>query len=415
MHFGIITPPVSGHLHPFGALGRELIRRGHRVSVFQMPDLSSRVQAEGLEFQEIGGSDHPSGSLTQSLEQLAKLEGLAALRFTIRAVRKTTEMVCRDAPSAIHSARVDALLVDQMEPAGGAVAEHLGLPFFTICNALAINSEPRVPPPFTGWPCGSAPWAQFRNRVGYALSRRTMKPVEAAVAQFRHKWKLAPLRNPEDSFSRRAQISQQPAAFDFPRRTLPESFHYVGPLRGPSLQPVHFPWECLDGRPLIYASLGTLQNQKAAYFHLFAEACRELPVQLVITHGGGLDAETVARFPGSPLVVSYAPQLEVLAKASLTLSHAGLNTVLDSLSCGVPLITVPITYEQPAIASRVRWAGVGKVLRRKRMTAPVLKALIEHVLATPPYRQRALEMQKAIHHAGGAARAADIILASLRN
>jgi len=44
---------------------------------------------------------------------------------------------------------------------------------------------------------------------------------------------------------------------------------------------------------------------------------------------------TTARFP---LVVEYAPQLELLAKARLTITHAGLNTVLDSLSNGVPLV-----------------------------------------------------------------------------
>lgn len=415
MHFGIITPPVSGHLHPFGALGRELIRRGHRVTVLQMPDLAERVRSEGLEFCEIGAADHPEGSLSESLARLAQLDGMSALRFTIRAVRKTTEMVCRDAPSTLRRARIDALLVDQMEPAGGAVAEHLDLPFFTICNALAINSEPSVPPPFTSWRCRSASWAKLRNRVGYALSRHTMRPVEATVALYRKRWQLAPLRSSEDSFSRRAQISQQSAAFDFPRKTLPQSFHYVGPLRGAALKPVSFPWERLDGRPIVYASLGTLQNRKANLFRLFAEACESLPVQLVLTHGGGLDASAIAGFPGSPLVVSYAPQLEVLSKASLTLSHAGLNTVLDSLSCGVPLIAIPITYEQPAIASRIRWAGVGEVLTRDRMTPAGLRSLILQVLNTPSYKSKAEGQSTAIAASGGVSRAADIIMRSLSN
>ena len=60
-------------------------------------------------------------------------------------------MICRDAPEAVRNARVDALLVDQTEPAGGSVAEHLGIRFVTICNALALNREPDVPPPFTSW------------------------------------------------------------------------------------------------------------------------------------------------------------------------------------------------------------------------------------------------------------------------
>src|SRR5580658_7151940 len=158
MHFGIITPPVQGHLLPFGALGRELIARGHRVTVIQMPDTEERVRAEGLEFVPIGLSDHPRGSLPESLAQLGRLQGFAALRFTIAAVRRTTEMLCRDAPGVIRAAGIEMLLVDQTEPGGGTVADHLRLPFVTICNALMLNREAAVPPPFTPWTTGDRWW-----------------------------------------------------------------------------------------------------------------------------------------------------------------------------------------------------------------------------------------------------------------
>src|SRR5581483_1186664 len=150
MHFGIISPPVPGHIHPFGALGRELILRGHRVSLLHMADLAPRVEGQGLEFIAIGQSDHPPGCLLESVAKLGQLDGLAALRFTIQAICRTTEMVCRDAPAAIRNHCVDALLVDQTEPAGGSLAEHLAIPFVTMCNALTLIREPEMPPPFTG-------------------------------------------------------------------------------------------------------------------------------------------------------------------------------------------------------------------------------------------------------------------------
>src|SRR6478735_7810933 len=98
-HFGVVSPPVSGHIHPLSALGRELRARGHRVTYFQVPDLEEKIRSEGLDFQPIGQGDHPRGSLLQSLAQLARLQGLAALRFTIRAVASTSIMTCRDAPA----------------------------------------------------------------------------------------------------------------------------------------------------------------------------------------------------------------------------------------------------------------------------------------------------------------------------
>ena len=412
MHFGVISPPVPGHIHPFGALGRELIGRGHRVTFIQMADVEKSARAEGLEFARIGQSDHPAGSLPVSLQQLGRLKGLAALRFTIQAVTKTTTMICRDAPDVIRKGGIGMLLVDQTEPAGGTVAEHLGIPFVTICNALVLNREPTVPPPFSSWSWGEEWWRRVRNQAGYAASDWMLAPVNREVAAFRKQWNLAPHSGPEDSFSPIAQISQLPPAFDYPRHKLPSSFHYVGPLRKAFAREVPFPWEKLDGRPLIYASLGTLQHSKKDVFRCFAEACTGLKVQLVITHCGGLDEASISALPGDPVVVEYAPQEAVLARARMTLTHAGLNTVLDSLAHGVPMVAVPITYEQPATAERLRWSGAGRVAPLSRLTATRLRRDIEEVLNNPSYATCARRLANSICRAGGVARAADVIEAS---
>ena len=321
-------------------------------------------------------------------------------------------MACRDAPAAIRGAGVDALLVDQMEPAGGAVAEHLGLPFITICNALAINRDPVAPPPFTPWEYRDTWWARARNRFGYSVSDWLTRPIARAVAEYRTKWKLPTLRSPDESFSKLGQICQMPREFDFPRAALPERFHYVGPLRRDLPKAIPFPWERLDGRPLVYASLGTLQNSREPMFRCIADACRGLDVQLVMTHGGGLSQPQAAALSGPALVVGYAPQRELLARAALTITHAGLNTVLDSLASGVPLVTIPITYEQPAIARRVEWTGAGRSVSLGALSPGVLSRVISDVLRQPHYRDAAIRLSDAIGN-GGVKRAADIIEASM--
>jgi zeaxanthin glucosyltransferase len=413
-HFGIISPPVPGHIHPFAALGRELMSRGHRVTYLQMIDLEEKIHSEGLDFEALGSTDHPRGSLPASLDTLGTLKGLAALRFTVKAVAKTTVMVCRDAPDAIRRRKIDALLVDQMEPAGGAVADYLGIPFITICNALAINRDAIAPPPFSPWPYRRSRWAAARNTIGYAISDWLTSPVTRVVAEYRAQWKLPPLASPDDSFSRRAQICQMPREFDFPRVALPSHFHYVGPLRRPRPTQIAFPWERLDGRPLIYASLGTLQNSREAVFRCFADACRELDVQLVISHGGGLTDAQASNLPGSPLVVRYAPQEELLARAQLTLTHAGLNTVLDSLTHGVPIVAVPITYEQPAIARRIEWHGCGASISHTALNVRRLHRRVIDVMDDSRYRHAAARIRAGISTAGGVERATELTETALK-
>ena len=275
MRFGIVSPPVPGHLHPMGALGRELAARGHHVTVFHMPDLARQVGKEDLEFWPVGQSDHPAGSLPESLEQLARLTGNAALRFTIAAVARTSVMFCRDLPGAAKAAGIDALIVDQMEPAGGAVAEYLGMPFVTVCNALALNRDPIVPPAFTPWRYRRHTVAQNsqRRRVcGVRLGDPANHPCRRGLS---HAVGTAPAGGVQTTrISQRAQICQMPREFDFPRTGLPPLLPLSrAPAASKAAVRCRFPGTGSTADRLIYASLGTLQNRHLPVFRLFAEAC----------------------------------------------------------------------------------------------------------------------------------------------
>lgn len=407
-HFGTICPPYPGHLNPQAALGRELQARGHQVTFLQVPDLELKVRSEGMDFSAIGQSLYQLGSLTKMFQQLAQLSEIEALQYSVEFCRHIAEIICQDAPAAIERAGIDALIVDQLEPAGETIAEFLNLPFVCVSCGQAIHRKADVPPFFTPWDYQNVWWAKLRNQLAYAILDRSCQPILQIINQYRRQWNLPPYRHIYASNAKLAHISQQPAAFDFPCFK-PEHLHYVGPLRNQSPRSVSFPFERLTGQPLIYASLGSVQNTKQNLFHYIAAACEGLDVQLVITHGGGMSPEAVQQLPGSPLVVEYAPQLEVIAKASLTITHGGLNTVLDSLSFGVPLVAIPITFEQPGNAARIRWTGTGEVIPVSRLSVDALRTTIQQVLSEESYSRNANRIRQAIAQAGGVKRAADII------
>lgn len=408
-HYGIVCPPFPGHINPMSALGRELQRRGHCVTLLQISDLESKVRSEGLNFWEIGQSTYRPGLLAETFEQLGKLSELEALRYSVQFCQILAQIVCQDAPKAIAHSGIEALLVDQLEPAGETVAQYLRIPYITVSCAQAIHRKADIPPFFTAWSYQNTWWARMRNSVAYYLLDHNSKPILQVLNQYRTEWKLPQYRHLYACAARLAHISQQPAAFDFPCAKVPANFHYVGPLRDSQGRSVEFPFERLTGQPMIYASLGSVQNTKHDVFRCIAAACLELDVQLVISHGGGMNKEAVQQLPGSPLVVEYAPQLEVISKARLTITHGGLNTVLDSLSNGVPLVAIPITYEQPGTGARILWTGTGEVVPLNQLSIPLLQATIGRVLTEDSYLDNALKLKQAISQAGGVRCAADIV------
>lgn len=181
-------------------------------------------------------------------------------------------------------------------------------------------------------------------------------------------------------------------------------YHYSG-----SRTSVPFLYEQLTGQPLIYASLGTIQNRLLWVFRMIAEACKEFDVQLVISLGGGHNPDLLPDLPGKPVVVGYAPQLELLQKATLTISHAGMNTTLESLTNGVPIVAIPISNDQPGVASRIAWAGAGTMVPLGKVSVDKLRKAIKQVLTEDSYKKNAVCLQEAIRRAGGVRHAADII------
>ena len=409
-HFGIICPTSSGHLNTILPLGYELKKRGHQVTVLAALDAKQKTIAAGLEFQAIAENEYPIGEIARLLAFLSELSGLAASRYTIKLLEKGATSNLQYLPEAIKKAGIEVLLIDQVTSEGETVAEYLDIPFITICSAVMLNRDANIPPHFTPWQYSPNLWGRLRNQLGYQILNYFTKPIGNAIAQYRQEWNLPLHSHPNDGYFPLAQISQQPAEFEFPRQKLPKSFHFTGPFHTTaSREAVTFPWEKLTGQPLIYASMGTLQNRLLPVFEKIAAACEQLDAQLVISLGGSATPESLPKLPGNPLIVGYAPQLELLQKAVLTITHAGMNTTLESLTNGVPMVAIPVTNDQPGVAARIAWTGAGEVIPLGKLSVERLRKAVKQVLTEDSYKKNALRLQEAIKLAGGATKAADII------
>jgi zeaxanthin glucosyltransferase len=292
---------------------------------------------------------------------------------------------------------------------GGTIAEYLKVPFVNVALAVPIHLEPNVPFFAFNWRHGTSSLHKLRNRLGNVFIEHLASPGRAAINGYRERWQLPIIHKTNDFYSKLAQVAQMPREFDFPDRALPACFHYTGPfIDSKSRKPIDFPWHrILPNRPLIYASMGTLQNGVERVFRVIAEACVGLDAQLVLSLGTGSD--NLSRFAGNPIVVPYAPQLELLRQSVLSINHGGLNTALESLSAGVPMVVIPVTNDQPGVGTRVESTGTGKAIPVQHLTVQNLRRAISRVLELPTYRKAAQNLQARIMAGNGLEQAANIV------
>jgi zeaxanthin glucosyltransferase len=116
----------------------------------------------------------------------------------------------------------------------------------------------------------------------------------------------------------------------------------------------------LTDKPLIYAALGTLVNGLTDVYKHILEAVEPVEdVQVVLSVGKNINPENLGPIPSNTIVVRSAPQIELLKRAALCITHAGLNTTLESMAHGVSMIAIPIGYDQPGTAARIARHGTG--------------------------------------------------------
>jgi len=388
------------------ALARQLQAHNHDVVFLYSSG------ASGLPFVPADEKDH----INENRPELSKMQGEDALQFSLRPLLAQTEMILKTLPEIVSETGVDALVLDPVQFYAELGAMQLGMPYIHVSAALHFDFSGHTPLSIYGWPHQTSPAALARNREGVA---KFVKMLEGSNAGIRAHAKNVGIKidweKPGSTLSPLASITQVPRAFDFESSCWPSQFHHTGPFHdGKGRQKVDFPWERLTGEPLIYASMGTIMNGQAYVFRtIVAALAKHKNLQLVVSVGDQVDPSQIGPVPNNAIIVKRAPQLELLKQTSVCITHAGLNTVLESLAQGVPQVAIPVTYDQPGVAARIADKQTGVVTSLDKLTADHLSTLLNEVLNDSTYRDNARKLQRAIVEANGLSVAADLVEKSL--
>jgi MGT family glycosyltransferase len=199
-----------------------------------------------------------------------------------------------------------------------------------------------------------------------------------------------------------------------------ETFRFVGPSLNPQTRSGDFPFEALGAGPVVYISMGTVHTAQAELVRACFEAFGEVEAHFILSAGQQAEQSLsgLGPIPANFTVRASVPQLAVLERAEVFITHGGINSVHEGLYYGVPLIVIPHQFEQLLNARCVAARGAGLILeeqfRRQALTAGRLRQALETIRGEAKYREAARGLQTAVRATGGYQQAADEIQAYVR-
>ncbi|PPK71307.1 glycosyltransferase [Actinokineospora auranticolor] len=349
-----------GHVTPTLALVAELVRRGHRVEYATGAEHAEAVVGAGARWVELPrlpdfrpGGPNPAESW---------------FRHYFAAIRAAHPVLLRHC----RANRPRLLCYDATNWQGRVVARQWEIPALRYLPHLASNASFQLMD-LTPVRVLAPECARFAREHGVDLDVTTV--VEA----------------PE-----RQSLVFVPAEFQPAAESFDDTFHFVGPMLGRRAEEE---WSPRHGdQPLLYVALGSMMSDPALYRTCATD----------FTDGAwqvAMNARDTGPVPPNFDVRPWFPQPAVLRHARAFVTHAGMNSTMEALTHGVPLIAVPQTPEQAINADRVEELGLG--VRLKDLSA--LREVVDHVANDRTIRHNLAEMRAAIETSGGATRAADII------
>ena len=404
MHFAFICLPAAGHVNPTMPVVAELVRRGHRVTYATSAKYAAAVESAGAAFFESGEDlaahfprvGRPADGGGAAPPQAGMLAGLASGMMS-GLVERLLERAREEFPALLArlgTDRPDAVCYDAMTLAGKMAAMKLALPDVALLPSYATNEHfsmrelmpARAPEEML------AAWKRVRRLIDDFAA-------EQGLADFNF------MEGPPASLS----ICFIPREFQPAGDTFDASFHFVGPCLGHRAN--EEAWR--PGRkdtPLVFISLGTTPlNDRPEFFRMCLAAFAGTPWQVAMAIGDRITVPELGEIPDNADVRAFLPQLDVLRHADVFLSHTGMNSTMEALYFGVPLVAFPLQPEQEANARRVEDLGLGRRLPADSLTPALIRTAITEVSNDQEIRRNLGSMSQRVRGAGGPTAAADAI------
>jgi MGT family glycosyltransferase len=391
-----VTPPAHGHVNPTLPVIRELVQRGEQVIAYNTEEFRPQLEQAGARFKA-----YPHTAMTATSIALLLQEGNLANMTEL--ILRTTEQLLPFMVQELTTQQPDLVIFDSIALWGKMAAAQLHLRAAASLSVFVMDER------------------HIRPRDMFPMLRHVLPKLPAILSTrrrlvarygkaFPSKQPLFPLRDALNIVFTARELQPDTPIID-------QTFRFVGPSIDLRTRSGSFPLDTLEQDSVVYISLGTVHSTHTAFFQTCFEAFAEHPMRFVLSVGRQTDIDRLGAIPANFIVRSSVPQLELLQRASIFITHGGMNSVHEGLYYGVPLVIIPHQFEQLFNARCVAARGAGYIiddhLKHKPITANALRRALAVVLSAPRYRVAAQELQRALHRTGGYEQAASEIQAYL--
>ncbi len=394
----VATLPERGHLNPFHGPAAALQERGAEVAFFVAKDVRAELLDAGFPNVFVPKGEGPPSTEHRGEEFAAILRDRPMLASWIRKLlADDVEAVIPSVAAAIDEFAPHVVALDPMFYGAAIAAHRAGIPWVGWSTSL----NPVVP----------TAWRSDLIETTNALPRTELFERHGMQVSFRVSDVLSPYGTAV--FATEALVGRAPPGVCLVGPSLPRRPRTKGPTVG-------WPTEGREGslgpsaRPLVYVSFGSQAwHQPARYAKLFASV-EALDLDLCVAAGDLAATLQPPRGLGRIEIVRYADQLAVLSRARAIVTHGGANSVMESLSHGVPLLLSPLCNDQPHNAWFVEKAGAGVALDLETASVDTVRAAISRLVGECEERTSARAIATSYGSRDGAGGAADLALAAAR-
>ncbi|PPA93558.1 macrolide family glycosyltransferase [Brevibacillus laterosporus] len=392
-----ISMLAEGHVNPTLGLVTDLIRRGEHIVYYSSNHFQAKIEKTGAIFRSV------DQRAQRKLQEASFLLNSQPEEFLLQFLN-ALEMVMDTILDEISNETYDYILYDAQSIVGTWIAHQCNLLSIATWTTFAFSHDPHENMGLTG----SGDMKRKQERLAMLQEFLRWEKIQERKKQLENKYDVPLPGNfllcpgPGD-----LNIVFTSSYFQRNSEEFKDNYIFVGPSLPDSSNLGDFPIEELQGKRVIFISMGTIVNQQLELYQKCFTALKDLDGKVVLSIGKNVTREELGDVPDNFIVYHYVPQLDVLRQTNVFISHCGMNSTSESLYFEVPLVMLPIINDQPVIAQRVKELGAGVLLDFQNLSSEDIKQAVHEVLQNPIYQERAKIISQSFHKAGGHNKAAD--------